>query len=145
MCVEVVVVMGTTSGHFEWASTAIWMACPMYWPSKSKCTRAPMASQTIIMGGVEQLQVPSVPVGMECTPWSTSQGLVTTHSWRQGLHAGNPLMAFMKPTHYDLRELLRNNCCTRFPHRMQPPSVFSSDCWFQKGRNNSVHPFRGYL
>ena len=87
--------MGTTSGHFEWASTAIWMACPVYWPSKSKCTRAPMASQTIIMGGVEQLQVPSVPVGMECTPWSTSQGLhqglVTAHRWRLGPSCGQSL------------------------------------------------------
>lgn len=54
-----------------------------------------MASQTIIMGGVKQLQVPSVPVGMECTPWSTSQGLhqglVTTHSWRLGPSCGQSL------------------------------------------------------
>ena len=55
----------------------------------------PVASFAITMGGVEQLQVPSVHVGKRCNPWPTSrglhQGLATAHSCRLGTSCGQSI------------------------------------------------------
>lgn len=148
MWVVVVEVIRTSSGHFEWVSTATWMVCPIYGRTCKiqVLTIKPMASPATTMGEGELLWVPSAPVTMGYTLWTGSSGLhlslATTLNYGQwtsssqcldGLHTACPRESD-RSSHNHLNTLQHTAL-----------NSVNLDCWFLKSFKASGQTLRMYL